>query len=115
MDAAIALARLRRATFPAFFFPELLSGSLAPLLAVAYAADVFGYSSGGALAVFGAIWFGCEALLARIAGWHATFWSPLAWVMRDVLLPVLWAQAWLGSTFNWRGNDMDLANAATTN
>jgi ceramide glucosyltransferase len=35
--------------------------------------------------------------------------------MRDALLPVLGVQAWLGSTFSWRGNDMDLADAVTSN
>jgi ceramide glucosyltransferase len=25
---------------------------------------------------------------------------------------VLWAQAWLGNTFSWRGNEMSLADAA---
>lgn len=108
-------ARLRRATFPAFFLPELLSGSLAPVLTAAYAADAFGYSSGGVVVALGAIWFGCEAVLARVAGWHTSFWSLLAWMTRDALLPVLWAQAWLGSSFSWRGNDMDLADAVTTN
>ncbi len=85
------------------------------MLTAAYAADAFGYSSGGVVVTLGAIWFGCEAVLARVAGWHTSFWSLLAWMTRDALLPVLWAQAWLGSSFSWRGNDMDLADAVTTN
>jgi ceramide glucosyltransferase len=31
------------------------------------------------------------------------------------MLPALWAQAWLGNTFSWRGNDMSLADAIAGN
>jgi hypothetical protein len=27
--------------------------------------------------------------------------------MRDAALPLLWAQAWAGRGFTWRGNDME--------
>ena len=108
-------AKLRRATFPLFFLPEVLSGSCAPLLAAAYAAEVLDVSGVGVAAALGAVWFGCEALLARAAGWHMSALSPLAWVARDLMLPVLWVQAWLGNSFSWRGNDMHLADAVASN
>ena len=34
---------------------------------------------------------------------------------RDLMLPVLWVQAWLGNSFSWRGNDMHLADAVASN
>jgi ceramide glucosyltransferase len=108
-------AKLRRATFPAFFLPEILSGSLAPLLAAAYAAQAADLSAAGAVAALAAFWYACEACLARLAGWHVGPWSPLAWLVRDLMLPVLWTQAWLGNTFSWRGNDMSLADAVASN
>lgn len=105
-------ARLRRATFPLYFVPEVLSGALPPLLSAAVAAAGADVSVLGVVAPMAAFWYGCEAYLARSAGWHAGRWSPLAWIIRDLMLPVLWAQAWLGKTFSWRGNDMSLADAA---
>ncbi len=107
-------AKLRRATFPIFFVPELLSGSAAPLLAAAYAAAALDVSP-GFVVMFAAAWYGCEAALARAAGWHLSPLSPLAWLMRDVMLPTLWVQAWLGNSFSWRGNDMHLADAVAGN
>ncbi|MDH4980815.1 ceramide glucosyltransferase [Hyphomicrobium sp. D-2] len=108
-------ARLRRATFPVFFLPEILSGSVAPLAAAGFAAfalDVPVIAAVGSLAI---AWYGAEALLARAAGWHLSLLSPLAWMARDVMLPVLWVQAWLGNSFSWRGNDMHLADAVAGN
>ncbi len=108
-------AKLRRATFPLCFLPEILSGSLAPVLAAAYAAQAADVSIFAAVALIAGIWYACEALLARLAGWHIGRWSPLAWVVRDLVLPVLWMQAWLGNSFSWRGNDMSLADAVASN
>jgi ceramide glucosyltransferase len=34
---------------------------------------------------------------------------------RDLMLPVLWIQAWFGNSFSWRGNDMHLADAVPNN
>ena len=108
-------AKLRRATFPVFFLPEVLSGACVPFVAAAYAAEAMNVSGVGVIAALGAVWFGSEALLARAAGWHLSALSPLAWVARDLMLPVLWVQAWLGNSFSWRGNDMHLADAVASN
>jgi ceramide glucosyltransferase len=29
--------------------------------------------------------------------------------MRELLLPVLWVQAWFGNSLTWRGHDMTVA------
>jgi ceramide glucosyltransferase len=104
-------AKLRRATFPACFLPEIASGSLLPFMAAGYAAYSADVSVAALIALLGAFWYACEAVLARAAGWHVGRWSPLAWLVRDLMLPVLWTQAWLGNSFSWRGNDMSLADA----
>jgi ceramide glucosyltransferase len=108
-------AKLRRATFPAYFLPEVATGSFLPMLAVAYVAPASGVSVVAAVAALAAFWYGCEAFLAHMAGWHVGLWSPLAWLVRDLMLPVLWARAWVGKTFSWRGNDMSLADAMAGN
>jgi ceramide glucosyltransferase len=59
-----------------------------------------------AIALFLLVWFGAEAALVRCAGWHWSLRMPLAFLLRDLLLPVLWIDAWLGSDFVWRGTAM---------
>jgi hypothetical protein len=51
--------------------------------------------AGHLVAALAAVWFGSEALLARAAGWHLSLASPLAWALRDTLLPFTWVHAWL--------------------
>ena len=102
-------ARLRRASFKTFFIPEILTGALFPLAACAVAAGGSGLSPISAVLIAGTAWYAAEALLARASGWHSSVRAPLVWILRDLLLPALWVQAWLGSTFVWRGNHMHVA------
>jgi|SRR5262245_57529364 len=62
-----------------------------------------------AVVIAGTAWYGAEAMMARASGWHSSVRAPLVWMLRDLLLPALWVQAWLGSTFVWRGNHMHVA------
>jgi ceramide glucosyltransferase len=105
-------ARLRRVTFRLYFLPELLSGAVPALLAGALAAIGLGANLPVTLGLLAIVWYGGEAALARIAGWHLSWRSPCAWLLRDLLLPVLWLEGWLGSSFVWRGNHMRVEPAA---
>ena len=98
-------ARLRRTSFKAYFVPEILSGGAWPIAATIVAAVQADLPIAG-VAALAAVWYGCEAVLAWTAGWHLTVRSPLAWVVRDLLLPVVWFSGWLDSAFVWRGNEM---------
>lgn len=102
-------ARLRRATFAAFYAPEILTGSALPIAAGVIAAEAYDHDAAMAFVALLALWYGTEAIVTRAAGWHMSKWSALAWVARDMLLPVLWVQGWTGNTFTWRGNDMTVA------
>ena len=64
-------ARLRRASFLAYFLPEILSGGVLPMIAVAIiAADALGLPPLlSAATLCGAFWYGGEMLLAAAAGW----------------------------------------------
>jgi ceramide glucosyltransferase len=106
-------ARLRRASFKAFFVPEILTGAFFPLVACALAAAWSGFSPIVAVALVATAWYGAEGMMARAAGWHVSARGPLIWMLRDFLLPVLWIQAWLSSTFVWRGNHMHIAPVGT--
>jgi ceramide glucosyltransferase len=106
----IRWARLRRDTFKGFHALEILSGSLPPLLAGIIVAGAAGWPVGIVLLLTAAIWYGAEALLASAAGWHLSRWSLCAWLLRDLLIPVLWVTSWLGNDFIWRGNPMRVAD-----
>jgi ceramide glucosyltransferase len=108
-DRQVRWARLRRATFPIFYAPEILAGCSLPVAAAVVAATGFDFDPVVALIGFLSVWFGLEVLLARAAGWHLRWYSPFSWMLRDALLPVLWVEGWVGDTFVWRGNDMSVA------
>ncbi|HVX35168.1 MAG TPA: ceramide glucosyltransferase [Hyphomicrobium sp.] len=110
-DRQVRWARLRRATFQIFYVPEVFAGSFFPILAGVAAATSFDVDPIIAFSALAAIWFGAEAVLARTAGWHLSVLSPLSWIARDLLLPVLWLEGWSGDTFVWRGNDMSVAKS----
>ena len=61
---------------------------------------------------FLAVWYGAEWLLSVKAGWHVSRWSIASYMLRDLMLPVLYVNAWLGRGFEWRGNDMRAAEGA---
>jgi ceramide glucosyltransferase len=101
-------ARLRRATFPFFFAPEILTTSLLTLVAAAVAAPEFGMNPAIGCVLAAAFCYGAEAILAFAAGWPLSWRSPAAWLVRDLLLPFLWTRGWSGRNVTWRGNAMDV-------
>lgn len=105
-------ARLRRSTFIPYYALEILTGGVMPALAAAYAATSAGVSPLAVVAALWTFWYGAEAALARSAGWHMGPLSPAVWLARDLALPALWVQGFMGNRFTWRGNDMTVAAAA---
>jgi ceramide glucosyltransferase len=101
-------ARLRRASFLAYFLPEAISGGLLPMIAFAIVAHHFGWSPILSVTSFGVFWYGGETLLAVIAGWHISAFYPLYCLARDFTLPVLFVNALRGDDFVWRGNEMQV-------
>jgi ceramide glucosyltransferase len=98
-------ARLRRVSFPLCFLPEFLVGGLFPMAAVAALVIAGTWSPLLALA-YGLAWYGSEAALCRSFGWPSGRRAVAAMLLRDLLLPALWAAAWFGNGFVWRGNAM---------
>ena len=103
-------ARLRRTSFKACFMPEVLSGAAWPIAAAALVATQSDLSL-LTVPALAALWYGSEAVLAWAAGWHLTARSPLAWALRDLLLPVVWLNGLFGTGFVWRGNQMRVAES----
>jgi ceramide glucosyltransferase len=96
-------ARLRQASFKRYYALEIFGSSFVPLIAATYVAAAAGLPLASVVAV-AAIWYGAEAALAHAAGWHLTLRSPLAWILRDLLLLWLWIDGWLGTAVVWRGH-----------
>ena len=105
-------ARLRRASFPFWFSLEIFSGSLAPLAAIVTAATLAGLPVLVPALAFLTLWYGAEWLLSVKARWHHSRRSVATFMLRDLLLPVLYVNAWLGRGFEWRGNDMRAVESA---
>lgn len=107
-------ARLRRVTFPLFFVPEIASGALPALILGAVAAQASGASVLATVAGLAALWYGPEALLARRMRWHLDWRAPLAAMARDILLPAIWAAAWIARDVVWRGNAMSITTTSAS-
>ena len=96
-------ARLRTASFKQFYLLEGLAGGLLPLSLAAYVIAALELPAACALVPL-VIWYGAEAMLAYLACWQLSWRSPLAWLLRDLLLPVLWLVGFLGTGVTWRGH-----------
>jgi ceramide glucosyltransferase len=101
-------ARLRHASFPRLFCPEILSGVFPPALALAFAAATLGWPVAASVGGFAAVWYGAEVVLAAAAGWDRPALYAVAGALRDLLLPAVWLYGLLGTEFVWRGNAMSL-------
>ena len=101
-------ARLRRLSFPGSFCAELPGGGVFPFLLGGWLAAE-GILPWVGIVAIALAWYGAEALLARAFGWPLRVRSPLFWVARDLLLPVLWTRAWAVKDYEWRGTAVDVA------
>jgi ceramide glucosyltransferase len=105
-------ARLRRATFPLFFFPEILSGATAPMAALLFVASQTEGAALPAILLFAALWYGAECALALTADWPVSRYFLVCALLRDFMLPALWVNAWSGNQFEWRGTTMNVLESA---
>jgi len=102
-------ARLRRVTFLPYFLPEILTSPLVPAAFATLAAPAVGVPAWQAAALLVASWYVAELLLAHWAGWFVSWRSPLAYLVRDLLFPAIWAYAFIAVDVDWRGNAMTIA------
>jgi hypothetical protein len=70
-------ARLRRASFFAYFLPEAVSGGVLPMIALAVVVPALGVPLVPIVLLFGLLWYTSETLLAAAAGWHVSARHPL--------------------------------------
>ena len=74
-----------------------------PCLAAAYAAWMLDLNA--AAATLGVV---LAALLAHLNRWHFSWRMPFLFVFRDLILPVIYIDAWITDEFVWRGNEMTM-------
>lgn len=101
-------ARLRRSSFPGPYLAEILSGALPATVLYSILAGMDTAPWMG-LPVMIASWYAAEAMLAIACSWPLTLNAPLAWLARDLLMPLIWLQGWYGQDFTWRGTEMTAA------
>jgi ceramide glucosyltransferase len=99
-------SRLRRATFPLHFAPEILTTSLLCIGAAAVAAPLADLRPASGALLAAALWYTAEAALAQAAGWPLGRWSLPAWIARDSVLPWVWVAGLSSDKFEWRGDDL---------
>ncbi len=109
-------ATLRKLSFPLFFMPEVLTGVVPPIFAAVVAAGLLDVppTSPIMLSLLVAVWFGSEAVLARAAGWHLTWASPVAWLLRDLMIAPIWLSAWASSGYQWHGATISTIDTEAT-
>ena len=101
-------ARLRRATFPAYFAPEFMNGSFAPVALGGFAGLHFELNVAlVAVAILASLHI-AEMALARVCGWTLDWRTPFALLVRDALLPVMFVDACLFDDFVWHGSQMSV-------
>jgi ceramide glucosyltransferase len=105
-------ARLRRATFPLFFVPEILSGATAPIAALIFVALQTEIAALPATVLFAALWYGTEFALSLTVGWPVSRYFLVCMLLRDLMLPALWLDAWRSNQFEWRGTTMHALESA---
>lgn len=102
-------ARLRRATFPLQFLPEILTGAVAPVALAALSASLLGFGAIAPALIAALVLYGAELMLAMRAGlWSGGWRLPVAIVFRDLCIPFIYLDAWLIDSFTWHGHDMSV-------
>ena len=104
-------ARLRKATFPLFFIPEVMNGSFVAAATGAYSSMYYGYDPILAIIMIVFLLHASELILAKICGFFIDFRMPLALLVRDLMLPVMFVDALLVDEYTWHGEKIKIKEA----
>jgi ceramide glucosyltransferase len=92
-----------RVQLPAAFFAAILGSALPTAAAGAMAAALFGLPSVFIATGTLVLWFCLEFVLCLAKGWPVSLWSPVAFLAREILTPILWLRASTTSEVQWGG------------
>jgi ceramide glucosyltransferase len=101
-------ARTRRKTFALYYAPEIFASSVLPGAAAAFVAAALDWSIAATLLAFGVVWYAPEVLLARANHWYDSWRMPYLCLLRDLMMPIIYIDAWCMNDFVWRGNAMTM-------
>jgi ceramide glucosyltransferase len=96
-------SQLRHRDVGLIFWAEPLSFASLMLTGAAFEISAWGLSSAVFLALI-VSWYGAEAILAHSYRWPLSMASPVLWIARDLLLPVLWLVALAYRGYEWHGH-----------
>jgi ceramide glucosyltransferase len=99
----------RRWHTPLAFWTELLLGWVLAGVMAGFAAELLlgrGFIPGFALTW--ALWLGLDLACTRALGWPVFWRYPLAWTLRELLLPPMWLLTLVKRSVAWRGNEVPL-------
>jgi ceramide glucosyltransferase len=94
-----------RVQLPAVFVADLLGSALPTAFAGALAALLTGISPAAVFVGTLVGWCGIESALCAAKGWPLSFWSPFAFLARELLTPALWVRALLSNEVRWAGTN----------
>jgi len=100
-------AKLRRDSFPLFFYLEIFSGPIFPLICLIMACLV-GTLPPYLIIGYLALWYLSEMMMNLIIGWPISWHHRIAILARDLLLPILWLSAFGRSGYQWQGHKVDI-------
>lgn len=101
-------AKLRRDSFPLFFYLEILSGPIFPFVCLIIAA-LIGTVSFWLILAFFVIWYVAEFCVTALVGWPMSLRQIIAILLRDTLLPILWFSAFGKSGYQWQGYKVEIS------
>ena len=101
-------ARLRRATFPLEFLPEIIAGTLVPVITAACAAAALDLPVVATTLAYLGLWYAAEIATAAACRWPIGWQSLPALVARDIMMPAIWVGAFTGRSFTWKGTAMKM-------
>jgi len=100
----------RRCYAPPLFFLEPLLGMFGASIAGAWFLHrTMGWSAALVMVASILLWLALEALYLLVQGWPFSWRSPIAWFVREAVLPALWVRALLVRRMLWRGRMVDLS------
>jgi ceramide glucosyltransferase len=95
-------AKLRLSTFLPLYAGEIFTSALVASLMIG-----FGFAWVAGLAALAA-WYLAEFAMIAAIGWYVSWRTPFAFLARDLVLPAIWAYAFVGRNVAWRGNVMTI-------
>lgn len=100
---------VRRGLVPFFFLSEMMVSAIVVACVSVGAGLCLGIAPVVVLAGWAALWYGIEAVFLWINRWPLQPMAPLAWILRDLMLPLLWISSLLSRRAQWRGQQVEFS------